>query len=94
MPFETHYSRFSPPRPQDTTGEVRNPAWRRNLRKQLTKPEKNEEECGGLADWKGSIKAAHLDEREEIAAAANTDVLMIQLMFIVIDLHLCGVNPT
>lgn len=50
MPFETHYSRFSPPRPQDTTGEVRNPASRRNLWKQLTKPEKNEEECGGLAD--------------------------------------------
>lgn len=43
---------------------------------------------------KGSIKAAHLEGREEIAAAANTDVLMIQLVFMVIDLHICGVNPT
>lgn len=42
---------------------------------------------------KGSIKAAHLEGREEIAAAANTDVLMIQLMFIVIDLHICGISP-
>lgn len=43
---------------------------------------------------KGSIKAAHLEGREEMAAAANTDVLMIQLMFIVIDLRRCGINPT